>query len=63
MVGTVAVLDRTSQCGAIRGADGKVRRFDLVDMIYTLEFQELQLGDEVVYEVDDEGGAINVERD
>jgi hypothetical protein len=60
--GTIVRIDRHRQSGEVEGEDGAVRRFDREGMVRWLQFDQLQRGDGVTFDVDSSGAAINIER-
>ena len=62
MNGTITRIDRPRQLGEIKGDDGTVRSFERESMVRWLQFNELQPGTPVTFEVEKAGLVINVER-
>jgi len=62
MRGTILEIHRLQQRGTIRGEDGELHHFEREGMVRWLEFDVLNPGDSVVFEVETTGSAINVER-
>ena len=63
MRGVIVLIDRARQAGEIRRDDGTRSSFDREGMVRWLQFEKLQPGDRVTYDLDSSGAAINVERD
>lgn len=62
MTGTIATIDHEHQRGVILSADGTQHRFERESMLLLLQFDHLQPGTVVLFEVNASGGAFNVEQ-
>lgn len=62
MTGTISSIDWELQRGVILGADGKAHRFERENMVFFLQFDKLQPGTFVLFELNAGGGAFNVEQ-
>jgi len=60
--GTITKINRPHQWGEIQGDDGSVRRFEHESMARWMQFDELEPGTRVIFEVEGAGAVINVER-
>jgi len=60
--GWIIAINRQKQLGTIRGEDGRFHHFFRDDMVRWLEFDELNSGDLVLYDLETTGSAVNVER-
>jgi hypothetical protein len=62
MKGIVTAIDRKHLCGVILGEDRNPHPFERENMVRWLQFDELSLGMSVLFDVELNGRAFNVER-
>lgn len=59
--GTIEGIDRLRQRGDIAGDDGTRAAFEREGLVRWLQFDKMQRGVRVIYEIESSGAAINVE--
>lgn len=62
MKGSIAKIDHAHQRGELRGANGKTYPFEREGMVLWLQFDTLQPGTPVTFDLEGTNRVINVER-